>query len=255
VTARWAGRHHDKDVLREEVWGRLAELGAGVGEVHSRIPNFVGAERAAARLADLAVWQQASVVKCNPDRGQAPVRLQALRDGKKLYAPVPELVDDLPFVELDPVVLRAAGIPFEAVQYSEDFVRYGRPVRFDEIDPIDLVVVGCVAVTRAGGRTGKGGGFADLELGIFRELGTVNDATPTATTVHDLQVVADDRIVMIDHDYPLDWIVTPDEVIDTRTRYARPQGVHWDSVQQDQFAGIPFLATLRDELAERRRRS
>ena len=36
---------------------------------------------------------------------------------------------------------------------------------------LDFVVVGCVAVTRAGGRTGKGGGFADLELGIFRELG------------------------------------------------------------------------------------
>ena len=36
---------------------------------------------------------------------------------------------------------------------------------------LDFGVVGCVAVTRRGGRTGKGGGFADLELGIFRELG------------------------------------------------------------------------------------
>lgn len=251
MTARWAGRHHDKDSLREEVWGRLAESGAGLGEVHSRIPNFVGAERAAERLAELTVWKQAAVVKCNPDRGQAPVRLRALRDGKKLYAPVPELVHDLPFVELDPVALLSAGVPFEAVQYSEDFVQHGRPVRFDEIDPIDLVVVGCVAVTKAGGRTGKGGGFADLELGVFRELGTVNDSTPTATTVHDLQVVADDRIVMIDHDYPLDWIVTPTEVIETATTYPRPRGVQWEAVQDDQFAGIPFLATLRDELLQR----
>lgn len=255
MTARWAGRHHDKDLLREDVWRRLAESGAGVGDVHSRIPDFVGADRSADRLAELPVWQRASVVKCNPDRGQAPVRLRALRDGKKLYAPVPELVHELPFVELDPERLAQSGIPFEAVQYSEDFVRHGRPVRFDEIEPIDLVIVGCVAVTRVGGRTGKGGGFADLELGIFRELGTVNDDTPTATTVHEYQVVADDRITMIEHDYPLDWIVTPGEAIFTSTTYARPQGVHWDAVQPDQFTGIPFLATLRDELVQRRRGS
>lgn len=253
MTARWAGRNRDKDVLREEVWDGLATSGAGVGEVHSRIPNFVGADRAAERLAELEVWQRARVVKCNPDRGQAPVRLRALLDGKKLYAPVPELVDDLPFVELDPRDLIARGIPFESVQYSEDFVRHGRPVRFDEIDPIDLVVVGCVAVTRVGGRTGKGGGFADLELGIFRELDTVTDDTPTATTVHSLQVVADDRIVMIEHDYPLDWIATPDEVIATNTPYPRPQGVHWSAVQPDQFEQIPFLASLRDDLVGRRR--
>ena len=30
---------------------------------------------------------------------------------------------------------------------------------------LDFCVVGCVAVTRSGGRTGKGAGFADLEQG------------------------------------------------------------------------------------------
>ncbi len=104
-------------------------------------------------------------------------------------------------------------------------------------------------MTRAGGRTGKGGGFADLELGVFRELGTVSPTTPVVTTVHSRQVVADEEIVMLGHDSPLHWIVTEREVIETRTRYPTPTGVAWDAVQPDQFAGIPFLRDLRDRLS------
>ena len=70
------------------------------------------------------------------------------------------------------------------------------------METLDFVVVGCVAVTRAGGRTGKGGGFADLELGIFRELGKLGaDTTVIATTVHSSQVVDDKRLPMMGHDF------------------------------------------------------
>lgn len=246
--ARWAGRHAGKDALRDRVWTELEQTGAAVGPARSRIPDFVGATDAAERLAQLSQWKSARVVKSNPDRGQAPVRLRALRDGKKLYTPVPELVKDFPFVELDPEDLARRGIGFEEVMYSEDFVRLGRPIDFDEMDILDVVVVGCVAVTAVGGRTGKGGGFADLELGIFREVGIVNDATPVVTTVHDLQVVDDPEIVMVGHDYPLDHIFTPTRSIATNHGYPRPTGVAWDVVQPDQFDGIPFLRSLRANL-------
>ncbi len=113
-------------------------------------------------------------MKCNPDPPQIPVRLRALYDGKLLYMPVPELVQGFPFVLLDPAELERKGISFELAATSQGAVEHGMPVEFEEMEPMDLVVVGCVAVTRAGGRTGKGGGFADLELGIFRELGTVD---------------------------------------------------------------------------------
>jgi len=79
--------------------------------------------------------------------------------------------------------------------------------------------VGCVAVTRAGGRTGKGGGFADLELGIFRELGKVGPETEIATTVHSSQVVDDARLPMMPHDSALHWIATEKELIDTKTAF------------------------------------
>lgn len=249
--ARWAGRNARKDELRDRVWDDLVARGVNVGPVHSRIPNYAGADLAALRLASLPIWQKAAVVKSNPDPPQIPVRLRALYDGKLLYMPVPELTLGFPFVLLDPLELERKGISFELAATSQGAVAHGKPVAFEDMLPMDLVVVGCVAVTRDGGRTGKGGGFADLELGIFRELRTVKTSTPVVTTVHSCQVVPDDEIVMLGHDSPLDWIATEAELIETRTTYSQPTGVAWDVVQPDQFAGIPFLTDLRDRLATR----
>ncbi len=250
--ARWAGRNGAKDALRDEVWARMVALGINVGPVESRIPNFAGADMAALRLSQLPAWKTARVVKCNPDPPQIPVRLRALYDGKIVYAPVPELVEGLPFVRLDPAALAAAGVQFEFAATSQGFLQVGEPVRFEEMETLDFVVVGCVAVGRAGGRTGKGGGFADLELGIFRELGKLGPAAPIATTVHSCQVVADDLLPMMPHDSALDIIATDAELIETRTAFAQPVGVAWDEVQPDQYASIPFLADLRRRIERQR---
>ena len=118
---------------------------------------------------------------------------------------------------------------------------------------LDFCVVGCVAVTRRGGRTGKGAGFADLEQGVFRELGLVDASTPLATTVHSSQVVEDAAVVMESHDSALDFIATELELIETRTPYRQPDGVAWDKVRPDQFADIPFLSALRRSIESRRR--
>lgn len=248
---RWEGRNSTKDKLRVEVWTALENQGASVGTVFSHIPNFEGADQAAARLAELSIWKNAKVVKCNPDAPQIPVRLRALQDGKLLYAPVPELAKDYPFLELDPEDLKKRGITFESAAPIEGALKHGRRVQFQEMKPFDIAVVGCVAVTRRGGRTGKGGGFADLELGIFREMSLVNSNTPIVTTVHSLQVVGDERVTMSAHDTPLNWIITPGEVIETNTTYPQPDGVYWDSIQEDQFRDIPFLKTLREQLTKK----
>ena len=248
---RWEGRNSKKDELRMEIWSTLENKGVSIGSVYSRIPNFKGAEKAAARLAGLPFWKSAKVVKCNPDAPQIPVRLHALQDGKILYMPVPELAKEFPFLELDPGDLKKQGVPFETAARKEGALEYGRRVQFQEMKPFDVAVVGSVAVTKAGGRTGKGGGFADLELGIFWELNLVNEDTPIVTTVHALQVVPDDRIEMTPHDSPLDTIITPDEVIETNTQYPISGGIYWDDVEEDQLHDIPFLKELKEELSGR----
>jgi len=247
-TARWAGRNEDKDALRDDVWGKLEQTAVNVGPVRSRIPNFAGADLAAWHLAHAPGWAEARVVKVNPDPPQISVRLRALHDGKIVYAPVPELTRGFPFVRLDPAALKAKGVEFETAATAQGFLAHGEPVQFEDMEPLDFVVVGCVAVTRAGGRTGKGGGFADLELGIFRELGKLKADTPITTSVHSTQVVDDRRLPMMGHDSALDFIATESELIATNTPYSQPAGVDWERVQPDQYAGIPFLVALRERL-------
>lgn len=250
-TARWAGRNENKDEVRHGVWSSMVEHGINVGPVDSRIPNFVGADQAALNLSQLPQWQAARTVKCNPDPPQIPVRLRALYDGKIVYAPVPELLKPYPFVRLDPDVLERKGIQFELAATSQGFVEYGQPIEFVDMELLDFVVVGCVAVSCNGGRTGKGGGFADLELGIFRELGKLKFDTFITTTVHSKQVVDDSRLIMMNHDSALHAIATEQKLIQTNTPYSQPDGVSWDAVQPDQYRDIPFLKTLRDSLQSR----
>jgi 5-formyltetrahydrofolate cyclo-ligase len=246
---RYGGRQGDKDRLRHRIWNMLEADGVNMGPVWGGIPNFVGADLAAWQLSRTPSWQNARVVKCNPDPPQIPVRLRALYEGRILYMPVPALVAEFPFYRLDPAKLAAADVSFELAATAQGAGLHGERVNFEDMEQLDICVVGCVAVNRAGGRTGKGAGFADLELGIFRELGIVTANTPIVTTVHGTQVVDQGDIVMQEHDTPLNWIATPGELIETRTQYRQPVGVSWDRLQPDQLADIPFLRRLRDAIA------
>ena len=248
---RWTGRHADKDALRRDVWSGLERDGLSVGPAWGAIPNFAGADMAAKRLSELPAWRRAAVIKCNPDPPQIPVRLRALYDGKTVFAPVPELRTGTPFVKLDPARLKADGVQFELAAVSQGFLRHGEPVEFEDMPYLPFCVVGCVAVSRAGGRTGKGAGFADLELGIFRELGKVDAESVIATTVHSSQIVPGARVPIEAHDSALHVIATEADLVLVDGEPRQPAGVDWDRVKPDQFASIPFLAALRERLERR----
>jgi len=248
---RWAGRNPSKDLVRHDVWAKLEAEGVAIGPAWSMIPNFVGADIAAWRLGQLSQWKTARTVKTNPDHAQIPVRIRALYEGKTVYTPVPYLTREFPYLRLNPVRLEAEGISFELAATAQGFMKHGERIEFEEIEPLDFCVVGSVAVGRAGGRTGKGAGFADLETGIFRELGIIDTETPMATTVHSLQLVPDAAVVIESHDTPLDHIATETELIETGNAMPKPAGVSWEKVRNDQFETIPFLARLRDRMIAR----
>lgn len=246
-SAEWQGRNSDKDELRQTVWASLKNQRVVKRDPVGHIPNFVDAVAAADKLAELAVWQTAQVVKCNPDAPQKPVRLRALEAGKLLYMAVPRLAKQRCFVALHRQSLEAKGIPLAQAANMRDALIYGDLVAFAEMQPIDLVVVGCVAVSPRGGRTGKGAGFADLELAMLHESGLVQPGTPIVTTVHGLQIVDDDRLPMASHDWPLDWIVTSEAAISTHTPWPRPGGLDWSTLQPDQLKKIPVLRMLQQQ--------
>lgn len=249
---RWAGRNPGKDMIRHDIWDSLEQDRVNIGPAWSMIPNFAGADMAAWRLTQLPEWQSAARIKTNPDHAQTPLRIMALYAGKTVYTPVPYLTKDFPYLRLDPDKLNEAGISFELAATPQGFMEHGARIEFEEIEALDFCVVGSVAVSRAGGRTGKGAGFADLETGIFRELGIVTAETPMATTIHSMQLVDDRFIVIESHDSPLDYIATEKEVIVTGNKMTRPMGVDWDKVRPDQFETIPFLGRLKDRMIKRR---
>lgn len=235
----------DKQALRERVWDELDDTGEARFPFppHGRIPNFAGADAAADRLAGLDVWTAADALKANPDAPQLPARRRALRDGKTVYVAVPRLRDERCFLELDPDRLERAGVDTDDAATIGGSAEHGVAVYPDEVPAIDLILAGSVAVTENGRRVGKGEGYSDLEFALLREFGRVDDDTTTVTTVHGLQVV--DADVPTDaHDVPLDYVVTPDRVIETGAG-AKPGGVDWDALSPERRAEIPVLERLR----------
>lgn len=214
-------------------------VGAFPFPLEGRIPNFKGSNDAARRLQKLDVWKRAGTVKANPDAPQLKARELALVDGKRLFMAVPRLRDMHPFREIVPP---GDTKPRKTVSISGS-KKYGHPRKVEELPEIDLIITGSVAVHRDGRRLGKGGGYSDLEFALALESGRVTERTTIVTTVHPLQVTEED-IPFEKHDIPLDYIITPDEVIETDTGYARPKGIIREILSDEYQANIPVLEEL-----------
>ncbi len=232
-----------KRSIRERIWKLLEErnIAKFPRPVYGRIPNFVGADKAALNLFRMDIWRNAKIIKVNPDSPQQPVRYRALIEGKMLIMPSPRLKSG--FILLDP-----HDIPSHAHNFASTikgaFI-YGKIIDVSEIPRIDLIVIGSVAVSKDGSRLGKGGGYAELEYAILRELNLVDDATPIVTTVHDIQVLGENTIPREKHDLPVDYIVTPSRIIKTTNPFPKPKGIYWDLLPDKKINEVPVLKKLK----------
>jgi len=233
-----------KAALRTRTWDALAAAKVTrFPGAHHRISNFVGAEAAAERLRGTDAWAAASTLKANPDSPQWPVRQRALEDGKTVFMAVPRLAEDDPFFLLDPDHL--ADTPRKASSITGASAS-ARTIAVEDLELVDLVVTGCVAVSEDGTRLGKGGGFSDLEFALACEAGMIGPDTLVATTVHELQVLPAGAIPRTAHDMTVDLVVTPDRVL----RIPRPDDawtagrIAWEELTDDKIAAIPLLAHL-----------
>ena len=80
----------EKQAIRERIWALLEQRRAArFPGAHGRIPNFLGAEACADRLAKIEPWRKARAIKANPDSPQTAIRRRALEEGKIVYMAVP----------------------------------------------------------------------------------------------------------------------------------------------------------------------
>ncbi|CAJ2666319.1 unnamed protein product [Trifolium pratense] len=235
-----------KWVIRKRIWDLMERnnFAQNPRPVHHRIPNFVGASIAADKMRELDVFRTAQCVKVNPDSPQKQVRFLTLSDGKKLLTPQPRLRTGF-FSVIESNMLTSGTIK-EACT-SVGVAKYGRPIGLDEKIKVDLIVIGSVAVDpKTGARLGKGEGFAELEYGMLRYMGAIDDSTLVVTSVHDCQLVDDipvDKLLI--HDVPVDIICTPTQVIFTHTSIPKPQGIYWDKLSPEKLGQIRILRELK----------
>lgn len=240
--------------VRKRIWDYLEDndLAERPRPVHNRIPNFKGSTEAGKRLAALPEFSKAQVVKVNPDTPQRSVRIAALEQKKVLYVPQPRLRTGF-FSRLMPGSVTPQDFRFASTPGG--MRQFAQPLGLDDRTKIDIIVVGSTAVNPdTGARVGKGEGFAELEYGILRLLGQIDDSTPVVTCVHDCQVVRENMppegISLMKHDVPVDIIVTPTQIfrVDPQKRWPKPVGIYWDLLSREKLNQVKILRTLKEEL-------
>lgn len=97
--------------------------------VYDRIPNFKSANEAGMRLAELAEFKTANVIKINPDKPQEVVRSLALEAHKEILVPIPRLRSGL-FVHVAPMADMNKSSQ-RALSKIDNLINIGKPLGVD----------------------------------------------------------------------------------------------------------------------------
>ena len=239
----------DKKIeTREWVWGRMEEKKVVPYPLplKGRIPNFYGSKSAAYKLCSTPEFRSATTVKIHPSLNATALRQLALKFGKKVLTP-PLPGHSFLYFLLDPSIIPPQSHQFAATK--QGFNKLGVPCSLSNIPRVDLVVVASVACTPAGARVGKGKGYGEVEYGIMRDIGVVDERTAVATIVHDVQVVGGSRLPassLACHDLPVDLVCTPTRVIRTKSGdMPKPPGIFWELVTDQMMEDIGALKELK----------
>lgn len=238
----------DKQKVRSEVWEELRKVARPDSRFHfdfsSFIPDFEGSEKALARLVDLEIYKNASLLFVTPDECLVAFRVHCIQDGKIIIVSPYGIRRPL-------VILGKKDIPEGHERFAaclDGLERFGHYVTLGEISQLgklDLMVTGGSAVNLEGVRFGKGHGYFDLEWAMMREIGVVNEDTPVVIFVHDCQVI-DESIEPDPFDSVADIIVTPTRTIMVEKRYPKPRGIIWEKLDPQLIGEIPPLHELRE---------
>lgn len=236
-----------KRSLRVQTWRKIQEKGAGIvaNGIFNRIPDFVDNNKAAALLAETPEFGKANKIKVNIDRALDSVKMQVLAAGKELYLPGTRESNAL-YLKVE-CPAEATEEERKSIIHVQDIQKSRTPILLENKVKFDLVVIGSCLVSRDGYRIGRGNGFADLDIGLLIEIGSITPETVIATFVHDLQVVENLPTNLFQkYDTPVDLIVTPTEVIRVAKPLPRPTGLFWELLSERRLNIIPVLQVLKE---------
>ncbi|UCE19431.1 MAG: 5-formyltetrahydrofolate cyclo-ligase [Gemmatimonadota bacterium] len=192
-----------KDDIRKRIWTYLEDknLVTFPRPCHGRIPNFTGSDEAGERIRSVPEFKEARCIFCAPDRVLKRIREIVLEEGKILAVALPHMTGFLQIVERERIG-QATSI--------KGFRRFGKVLE----TKIDLFVQGSVAVDLKGNRLGKGKGYGDQEWEHLRKRRLIGGNEKTLTVVHEKQILDDFSELMERWDKRIDYILTPERVIE-----------------------------------------
>lgn len=233
---------------RHEVWADLRAVAVPDARFHLQfsdfIPDFVGSAEATRQLLATPVLALPSPrhVFVTPDNSLLPLRERLLASGVGMV--VPSYNMSRGFWYFAPGAVPPRQERFAA--WIDGLEHFAQPLDLAGLAALgrfDWVATGSSAVARSGVRFGRGHGYFDLEWRIFAQLGLVDNHTPIATVVHDVQVL-DQALVASPEDVLVDWIFTPTRSLAVERATLRPRRVDWSRVNDEQLLKTPPLADL-----------
>ncbi len=235
-------------IVRERIWSRLKDVALPDSRFHTNfaevIPDFVGSEQATDRLVAEPFYEKGGYAFITPDNCLVDLRRRMLLAGKAMVVSTYGIYRG--FRLLEPAMVPKGAELYAA--WLDGLEHFGRPITLAEIAArgrFDFMVTGASAVSLDGVRFGKGHGFFDLEWGMFTDIGIVDEATPVAAVVHDVQVV-EDKLYPSPTDIIVDLIATPSRLIRVERRAPRPRGIKWELLDPEQIAATPPLRELQE---------
>ncbi|KAL1138187.1 hypothetical protein AAG570_009879 [Ranatra chinensis] len=235
-----------KQSIRVETWNKLQSANVLLFPIPCtyRIPRFIGEVEATQLLSELEVFKSAKVIKVALDKAHECMRHKVIEEGKDLIAGSPGLREAV-FLHVKP----PAGSNKSSIRMASSRAginHLGTALVFNSEIKVDLIIVGSVAVDKTGRRIGKGEGFSDLEFSLLMKLGAISPDATIVTVVHDLQVydTLPDEVFQ-PFDVPVDYIVTPTQVIEVSPRRSRPN-LMWHLLSNRRVNNIPVIKQLLD---------
>lgn len=243
-----------KSAVRKRVWQELDRVAVPDSRFHRNylefIPDFEGSDQAIAQLIAHRFYKKATVLFVTPDNCLENLRLQALRDGKKLI--VTTEAGQRGLLILDPQNINAEDYRYAACLDGQE--RVGRSITLEQIKSsikrLDLVVTGASVINQQGIRFGKGHGYFDVEWAIFYSIGVVDQTTPVFAVVHDCQVV-DGELEPDEFDTAMDAIFTPAKTLEISGAQKPTVGVIWEKLKPGRSEENPILREIK-QMEERR---
>lgn len=231
---------------REQFWSGLRAVAVPDSRFHYRfsefIPDFEGSALATNSVCGLDAFQSAKHVFVTPDNSLIELRRRLILSNVSMVVSSYNMASGF-------YLLRPGSVPSEQALFAawaDGLAHFAEPLDLRSLcalGPFDFVVTGASAVANSGVRFGRGHGFFDLEWRIFSDLGLVNNLTPLATVVHDVQVL-EKKLFPSPDDVLVDWICTPTRVLRVTRDNPRPRGVQWKDILPEHIQTNPALAEL-----------